>query len=670
MANTIQKLLVANRGEIACRVMRTAKALGIQTVAVYSDADKNAKHVEQADEAVCVGPAPSKDSYLNMEAIFSAAGLTGADAVHPGYGFLSENARFAEACLSRKLIFVGPPADAIRAMGSKSAAKQIMEQAGVPLLPGYHGDNQDPATLKNAADNMGYPVLLKAVSGGGGKGMRRVNTSEEFEAALATAKREAMSSFADDVMLVEKFLTSPRHVEVQVFCDQHGSGVYLFERDFSVQRRHQKIIEEAPAPGLSDVVRQSMGEAAVRAAEAIGYVGAGTVEFLLDEDGTFYFMEMNTRLQVEHPVTEYITGQDLVAWQIAVANGEPLPAKQAEVSIHGHAFEARIYAEDADNDFLPQTGQLTYYREPSASKHVRVDSGVRDGDEVSVYYDPMIAKLIVWDENRDMALSRLRSALDEFHIAGVTTNNRFLRQLAAHSSFAAADLSTAFLEDHREGLFQTPLLKASDVMLMALFVVLNERQKSTLSDDPWSSLSDFRLNAKNQMTQTIKAGGELYDCCLTSLKPRAVEISLGNETGSATADIVGEQLCYSLNGTKGVAHVCFDGSDGKLFVADRQVEFTVPAKDLGDDSAYFTDDDFRAPMNATVVSVAVQPGDEVKAGMALIVMEAMKMEHVIHAPSDGRVTEIFCQTGQLVDGGASLLTFEKPPEKDKEKGSN
>ena len=350
---------------------------------------------------------------------------------------------------SRNLIFVGPPADAIRAMGSKSAAKQIMEQAGVPLLPGYHGDNQDLGTLKGAADNMGYPVLLKAVSGGGGKGMRRVNTGEEFEAALATAKREAMSSFADDVMLVEKFLTSPRHVEVQVFCDLHGSGVYLFERDCSVQRRHQKIIEEAPAPGLSDVLRQSMGEAAVRAAEAIGYVGAGTVEFLLDEDGTFYFMEMNTRLQVEHPVTEYITGQDLVAWQIAVANGEPLPAKQAELSIHGHAFEARIYAEDADNDFLPQTGQLTYYREPSASKHVRVDSGVRDGDEVSVYYDPMIAKLIVWDENRDMALSRLRSALDEFHIAGVTTNNRFLRQLAAHSSFAAADLSTAFLRSSR-----------------------------------------------------------------------------------------------------------------------------------------------------------------------------------------------------------------------------
>ena len=402
---TISKLLIANRGEIACRVIRTARRLGIKTVAVYSDADVSAQHVAEADESYRLGPAPSKESYLVIDNVIAAAKAAGADAIHPGYGFLSENAEFAAACADSDLIFVGPPADAIRAMGSKSAAKRIMEDAGVPLLPGYHGEDQ--TQLKAEADKMGYPVLLKAVAGGGGKGMRQVHSSDEFDDALNTAKREAMSSFDDDTMLVEKFLSSPRHVEVQVFFDQHGEGVYLFERDCSVQRRHQKIIEEAPAPGLSDSLRQEMGEAAVRAGAAIHYVGAGTVEFLLDVDGTFYFMEMNTRLQVEHPVTEMITGQDLVEWQLKVAVGDSLPAKQEALTIRGHAFEARIYAEDCDDQFLPQTGNLIHYQEPLPSENVRVDSGIRQGDNVSVYYDPMIAKLITWGKDRTQALSRL-----------------------------------------------------------------------------------------------------------------------------------------------------------------------------------------------------------------------------------------------------------------------
>ena len=657
MAQSIKKILVANRGEIACRVMQTARRLGIKTVAVYSDADANAKHVELADESVRLGPAPSKDSYLNIEAVLSAAKLTGADAVHPGYGFLSENASFAEACEKQNLIFIGPPADSIRAMGSKSAAKQIMEKAGVPLLPGYHGDDQNPQTLKQAADNMGYPVLLKAVAGGGGKGMRRVNSSEEFEGSLATAQREAMSSFADDVMLVEKFLTSPRHVEVQVFFDQQGDGVYLFERDCSVQRRHQKIIEEAPAPGLSDSLRRSMGEAAVRAATAINYVGAGTVEFLLDEDGTFYFMEMNTRLQVEHPVTEYITGQDLVEWQIKVASGEPLPKTQEQLSILGHAFEARIYAEDTDHEFLPQTGRLEYYKEPVASEHVRVDSGVRQGDEVSVYYDPMIAKLIVWDLDRNRALTRLGAALEDFQIAGVTTNNRFLGALVSHSAFVSADLTTGFIEQHKASLVSDTLPSSSSVMLIALGLVLDEVRQVEALDDPWCSLSHWRMNGSTRLEKVVEIAGEQYVCQIKPLR-EGFGITLGEETATATGELMGDQFRYTLDTMGGEGNLFFDGLRGKLFVGDHHVEFTVPAPDFGEESSAISDDAFRAPMNGTVVEVSVTQGSNVEAGAPLIVMEAMKMEHVISAPDNGVVTEIFCKPGELVDGGATLLAFE------------
>ena len=447
------KILIANRGEIACRIIKTAKKMGILTVAVYSDADAESLHVHMADEAVYLGPSPSRESYLLVDKVIAAAKMTGAQAIHPGYGFLSENAEFCRQCHQENITFIGPPVAAIEAMGSKSAAKNIMEKANVPLVPGYHGDDQSEEILKNSADEMGYPVLLKATAGGGGKGMRQVWNASEFSEGLVAAKREAKSSFGDDRMLVEKYLTQPRHVEIQVFCDNHQQAVYLFERDCSVQRRHQKIIEEAPAFSMSEELRAQMGESAIKSAQAIGYQGAGTVEFLLDVDGSFYFMEMNTRLQVEHPVTEMISGQDLVEWQLRVAAGEKLPKTQAELVLNGHAFEARIYAEDPNNDFLPATGKLEFLQTPIESEHVRIDTGVRQGDEVSVFYDPMIAKLIVWDETREKALQRLAKALSEYRINGVTTNIEFLYNLATCKPFVEADIDTGFIEKNNSLIF-------------------------------------------------------------------------------------------------------------------------------------------------------------------------------------------------------------------------
>ncbi|MFC6981237.1 acetyl-CoA carboxylase biotin carboxylase subunit [Microbulbifer taiwanensis] len=486
----IRKLLIANRGEIACRIIDTARRLGVATVAVYSDADADALHVQLADEAVRLGPAPAKDSYLDIDKVLDAARHTGADAIHPGYGFLSENAQFCRACDSAGIIFVGPPAGAIDAMGSKSAAKRIMEEAKVPLVPGYHGTNQNADILEGHANRIGYPVLLKAAAGGGGKGMRRVDSADEFHSALEAAKREAMNAFGDDLMLLERYVLSPRHVEIQVFCDQKGNGVYLFERDCSVQRRHQKVVEEAPAPGLSEELRARMGEAALRAAHAIGYVGAGTVEFLLDASGAFYFMEMNTRLQVEHPVTEMITGQDLVAWQLAVAAGDPLPLQQDDLHILGHAFEVRIYAEDPDNDFLPATGTLVRHRPPKASESVRVDTGVQSGDEISVHYDPMIAKLICHGRTRKEALAKLDRALQQYQIAGVRHNIEFLRRVINHGAFASGRVTTHFIEDYEAEILQreqqlTPLKCAA----IAGYLNRRERQdmrESAPASDPHS----------------------------------------------------------------------------------------------------------------------------------------------------------------------------------------
>jgi 3-methylcrotonyl-CoA carboxylase alpha subunit len=464
-----KKILIANRGEIACRVVRTARRMGIATVAVYSEADANARHVRLADEAVPIGPAAARESYLVIDRIIEAARSSGALAIHPGYGFLSENEAFAEACERAGLVFIGPSVAAIRAMGSKSAAKALMEKAGVPLTPGYHGDDQDPAHLKVEADRIGYPVLIKASAGGGGKGMRRVDRADDFDAALVSCKREAKSSFGDDQVLVEKYVLKPRHIEIQVFGDTHGNVVHLFERDCSVQRRHQKVLEEAPAPGMTESRRAAMGEAAVEAAKAVGYVGAGTVEFIANQDGSFYFMEMNTRLQVEHPVTEMITGLDLVEWQLRVADGQPLPLRQDQLTIAGHALEARIYAEDPDKGFLPSTGRLLHLASPQESEHVRVDTGVDEGDSITPFYDPMIAKLIVWGHDRRAALATMHRALAQYRIVGVANNVAFLDRLVGTRSFADADLDTGLIEREHAVLFPAAAAAPRDVWLVAAF---------------------------------------------------------------------------------------------------------------------------------------------------------------------------------------------------------
>ena len=663
----INKLLIANRGEIACRVIKTANTQGIKTVAVYSDADKNALHVQMADEAVYLGPSPSKESYLRGELIIEKAKELGVDAIHPGYGFLSENAEFANLCAKNNIIFVGPPASAIEAMGSKSAAKHIMEKAGVPLVPGYHGDDQSEAVLKGAADEMGYPVLLKAAAGGGGKGMRQVWSEKEFSQALNAAKRESMASFGDDHMLVEKYLTRPRHVEIQVFCDTHGNGVYLFERDCSVQRRHQKIIEEAPAPNMSQSVREKMGEAAILAAKAINYVGAGTVEFLLDEDDSFYFMEMNTRLQVEHPVTEMITREDLVHWQLTIAEGKPLPKQQNELTLTGHAFEARIYAEDPNNEFLPSTGTLRLLRTPKENDVVRVDTGVVEGDEVSVFYDPMIAKLVVWGENREIALKRLISALGDYYIDGVSTNIDFLKRVATHPAFVAAELTTTFVEKHHDSLFSaTSEDAASDdtqvnIPVMALLSLLNRKvSRSDKTPSVWSTVGAWRANASHTETLTLLCNQEEVHVGVKHQRhgtEDAWELSVGDNSYNVEGKLVDSALHATINGYKST--FTYSDNDGvfTLFNKDTHAKFSLISASLGDDNDDNGDANFSAPMNGTIVAHLVEKGVLVKKGEPILVMEAMKMEHSIIAPHDGTVEEFFFNPGELVDGGATLLAF-------------
>ena len=661
----INKLLIANRGEIACRVIKTANAQGIKTVAVYSDADKNALHVQMADEAVYLGPSPSKKSYLRGELIIEKAKELGVDAIHPGYGFLSENAEFANLCAKNNIIFVGPPASAIEAMGSKSAAKHIMEKAGVPLVPGYHGDDQSEAVLKGAADEMGYPVLLKAAAGGGGKGMRQVWSEKEFSQALNAAKRESMASFGDDHMLVEKYLTRPRHVEIQVFCDTHGNGVYLFERDCSVQRRHQKIIEEAPAPNMSQSVREKMGEAAILAAKAINYVGAGTVEFLLDEDDSFYFMEMNTRLQVEHPVTEMITREDLVHWQLTIAEGKPLPKQQNELTLTGHAFEARIYAEDPNNEFLPSTGTLCLLRTPKENDVVRVDTGVVEGDEVSVFYDPMIAKLVVWGENREIALKRLISALGDYYIDGVSTNIDFLKRVATHPAFVAAELTTTFVEKHHDSLFsataneETSNDTHANIPAMALLSLLNRKTSgSNKTPAVWSTAGAWRANANNTETLSLLCNQDEVHVEVKHLSAEhAWELTVGEKTYKVDGNLVDSTLQATINGYKSTFTFSNTNDTFTLFNKDTHATFSRISASLGDDSGDANDANFSAPMNGTIVAHLVEKGVLVKKGEPILVMEAMKMEHSIIAPHDGSVEEFFFNPGELVDGGATLLAF-------------
>jgi 3-methylcrotonyl-CoA carboxylase alpha subunit len=658
------KILIANRGEIAVRVIRTARRMGIRTVAVYSEADAKALHVEMADEAVLIGEAAPSKSYLLIERIIEAALLTGAEAIHPGYGFLSENAAFCAACERHGVVFIGPPASAIKAMGSKSAAKTLMEKAEVPLVPGYHGDDQTASTLESAAKQIGYPVLLKATAGGGGKGMRAVEDPQGFTEALETAKREAQSSFGDDRMLVERLVLQPRHVEIQVFCDQQGNAVYLFERDCSIQRRHQKIIEEAPAPSISPELRRQLGEAAINAALAINYVGAGTVEFLLDVNHQFYFMEMNTRLQVEHPVTEMITGQDLVEWQLMVANGEALPLAQDELTIHGHAFEARIYAEDPDNDYLPAAGVIDHLSEPQTSEFVRVDTGVLCGDEIGVYYDPMIAKLIVWGRDRDEALSRMSIALSEYHVGGVTTNIPFLRRLVASKPFRAAEIETGFLHNNRDLLSQT--VENLDQYLALAFLFLVLRKSTSSSGSPWETSDAWRLNADFTYQFVLFADGGEHVVSGFRQRQGLFELSIGDKVLSATASYSENSLRAEIDGHRISASV-FPHKDG-YYLVDLQASFYFSQPQSIDyDGAGVSVGSFAAPMNGTIVDIVKAAGEAVEAGDSIVIMEAMKMEHVIRAHTKGMVKEVFFAVGDLVSGGDPLIEFEAQQENEEDK---
>ncbi len=656
------KILIANRGEIACRVIKTARRMGIATVAVYSDADRDALHVRMADEAIHIGAAPARESYLLGDRILEAALKAGAQAIHPGYGFLSENAGFARACAERDVVFIGPPTAAIEAMGSKSAAKRIMEAAGVPLVPGYHGDDQDPAILRAAAEEMGYPVLLKATAGGGGKGMRQVWSGKDFDEALAAAKRESLASFGDDTMLVEKYLTKPRHVELQVFCDNSGNGVYLAERDCSVQRRHQKVIEEAPAPGMTEALRREMGETAVAAAKAIDYRGAGTVEFLLDEDGSFYFMEMNTRLQVEHPVTEMITGQDLVQWQLLVAAGQPLPLAQEQVKIRGHAFEARVYAEDPDNDFLPVTGTLGYLQPPEENRHVRVDTGVRQGDEVSVYYDPMIAKLIVWDESRERALQRLATALAAYRIGGTVTNLDFLYNLATCRPFREAELDTGFIEKHADLVFhQRPQDLARELPLAALALLLDKQQAGSASSpedpySPWRAGNAWRLNEPHAHRFIVHCHQQDH-AVEVEQREQLYIVRCGDRETQLRGELLGDSLHLEVEGHRQRATLARTQDGFTLYLAKGACHFREVLPDLGEADTSGANAGLAAPMNGTIVALLAQAGSAVEANTPLLVMEAMKMEHTIRAPVAGTVNAFYYQPGDLVDGGAELLDF-------------
>jgi len=661
------KLLIANRGEIACRIIRTAHRLSIGTVAVYSDADANALHVRMADEAVHIGPAPARSSYLQADRILEAALHSGAQAIHPGYGFLSENATFCRRCADAGLVFVGPTPDAIESMGSKAAAKRIMEAAGVPTLPGYHGEAQEPELLLEQAGKIGFPVLLKAVAGGGGKGMRRVDEAASFHESLAAAQREATSSFGDARMLVEKFLTRPRHVEIQVFCDNHGGGVYLAERDCSLQRRHQKVIEEAPAPGLPADLRRAMGEAGLRAAQAIDYRGAGTVEFLLDSSGDFYFMEMNTRLQVEHPVTEMITGLDLVEWQLRIAAGEPLPVAQADVSLRGHAFEARIYAEEPANDFLPTTGTLAYLEFPAESEHLRIDTGVQLGDEVSVHYDPMIAKLISWDRDRGSALRRLARALSQFRVSGLSTNIDFLYNITTHPGFASADLSTRFIEEHTDALLRPPGTAPLDAIAIASLFLLLDRQRNAANaaadhpdrHSPWHTASGWRMNEPHLQNLSLEYAGETLKVSAQQLQADTFCLNWDAHDLTVRGVLQGERLEADINGFRQTVSVAAHDGQYSVYGKDGAFTFAQSGPDLGNAAAEGTGGNPRAPMNGVIVKLLVNAGEPVAANAPLLVMEAMKMEHTIRAPTAGQVTAFYVQAGELVDGNAELLAFEE-----------
>jgi 3-methylcrotonyl-CoA carboxylase alpha subunit len=647
------KLLIANRGEIACRVARTARRLGIRTVAVYSDADAHAAHVQMCDEAVHIGGPRPQESYLRGDVILEAARRTGAEAIHPGYGFLSENAEFARACAAAGVVFVGPTPDAIDAMGSKSSAKALMERAGVPLTPGYHGERQEPDYLLTEARRIGFPVLIKAVAGGGGKGMRRVDRAEDFSAALASCQRESQSSFGDERVLVEKYVTPARHIEVQVFGDTHGNCVYLFERDCSVQRRHQKVIEEAPAPGMTEARRRQMGEAAVAAARAVDYRGAGTVEFIAAPDGSFYFMEMNTRLQVEHPVTEMITGLDLVEWQLRVAAGETLPMRQEQLAIRGHAIEARVYAEDPARGFLPSIGTLEYLAMPK--EDARIDTGVRQGDIITPFYDPMIAKLIVHGSTRQEAIAKLRGALMQFHVVGVRTNIEFLHRLTDAPSFIEARLDTALIERESACLFPPREPLPGLVWDLAALAYARVWRGPRGAGSPWDETDHWRNSGAGERHWTLRHEDEVQELRL-SMGPSALRIHREGVSHTMSGEIgSGGTLRADIDGVTFEANVFIRGGAIHLFRAGRHhvlewVDPYLPVSTAQDHHGGLV-----APMPGRIIAVLVENGARVAAGTALVVMEAMKMEHTVTAPFEGVVADIHCDAGDQVREGDELL---------------
>jgi 3-methylcrotonyl-CoA carboxylase alpha subunit len=649
--------------------MRTAKRLGLHTIAVHSEADEGALHVALADEAQAIGPPAAAESYLNFDAVLAAAKASGAEAVHPGYGFLSENPDFAEACAAAGLVFVGPPTEAIRAMGSKDRAKILMERAGVPVLAGYNGRAQSPKTLEQEATRLGYPLLIKPSAGGGGKGMRRVDRAADFAPALEGACREAAAAFGDARVILEKFLAQPRHIEVQVFADQQGHAVHLFERDCSIQRRHQKVIEEAPAPGLSAKLRAAMGRAAVAAARAIGYVGAGTVEFLV-EDKLFYFMEMNTRLQVEHPVTEMVTGLDLVDWQLRVAAGEALPCRQADLAITGHAIEARLYAEDPARDFLPAPGRLERLRFPKTGRQLRIDSGVREGDEISHYYDPMIAKLIVAGKDRPAALARLARALAATEISGVATNLAFLRRIAAHADYRAGLIDTVFVERHGEALLPAngPVdggVSDEALALVSLAVLLRRdaeaRAAARVSGDPfspWQETDGWRLNTERLSLLRFEGIKEPIEV-LVHPGPESVRLGLGDKEVMAAGRLSPDgTLEASLDGQAFSASLRWHGVDLELEVAGERHRLRLHDPLAAGTGQEAGSNRLIAPMPGKVVQVHVAPGDRVARGDALMALEAMKMEHTIVAPVDGLVAAVHYRADDLVEEGVDLLDLE------------
>jgi 3-methylcrotonyl-CoA carboxylase alpha subunit len=663
LVRRFHKLLIANRGEIACRIIRTARRMGLTTVVVLSEADRDAMHVDLADEAVLIGPAPAKDSYLHIEAIIDAARTTGAEAIHPGYGFLSENAEFAQACADAGLVFVGPSAATIRLMGSKSAAKALMESAGVPVVPGYHGEDQNLQTLQSAADAVGYPVLVKASAGGGGRGMRVVGNADELAEAVASAKREAGAAFGNDQVLIERYVAKPRHIEVQVFGDTHGNVVSLFERECTLQRRHQKVVEEALALGITPERRAEMAAAARAAAQAAGYVGAGTIEFIADGNG-FYFIEMNTRLQVEHPVTETITGLDLVEWQLRVASGESLPLRQDEITAQGHAIEARIYAEDADKGFLPATGTIREWREP-AGEGIRVDTGFRAGDVVTPYYDALLAKLIAWGSDRPQALGRLVDALGGFEIAGVTTNLAFLKALLTHPLVARGEIDTGFIEREISALTRTtPAVAALDLAAACVSVLVREQhehehaQAATLDTSPWNRTDGWTLTGRRSRRVRFRHGAEQYDTVLW----------YGRDGFTMEFADTNARLQF-VPRDGGVFDMCLGDAPERASVAwsGRDLDVTTPRGHLklqwidpfaGKVADLAAASRIVAPMPGTVTRILAEAGADLPRGAPLIVLEAMKMEHTLRAPSDGRLKALKCAVGDVVQEGTELADFE------------